>query len=167
MPPSVATVTVFAPTTAVAGTVNVTEVALLTVTTVAATAPTLTVIAAADGLAEGLRKYVPVIVTESPANADVLSNDVIVGAASFVNALPSLEPPSVVTTTGASPTVVLIAVPAGTTSTAFTAVGVKVATGVAATPPIVNVPPPMLVPVTVTTSPALALAVTVVTVGGW
>ena len=140
-PPAVVTTIVFAPADP-AGVNAVIEVASTTLTLVAATPPTVTLIAPV--------KLVPVMVIAVPAvnGPDDGLTLAIVGASTYVNA-PVLVtvPPTVVTTTSAAP-----AAPAGVT--AVMEVALTTTTPVAATPPTVTLLAPVkLVPVMVIAVP--------------
>jgi hypothetical protein len=137
VPPEVVTATLCAPVIP-AGVTAVIEVALTTTTLVAATPPTVTLLAPV--------KFVPVIVIGvPPANTPVLGlTELIVGTAIYVNALGKLTvPPAVVTAMLCTP-----AVPGGVT--AVIEVALTTTTLVAATPPTVTLLAPVkFVPVIV------------------
>ena len=140
-PPAVVTTIVFAPTVP-AGVDAVIEVASTTTTLVAATPPTVTLLAPV--------KLVPVMVIAVPAvnGPDDGLTLAIVGASTYVNA-PVLVtvPPTVVTTTSVAP-----AAPAGVT--AVMEVALTTTTLVAGLPPTVTLLAPVkLVPVMVIAVP--------------
>ena len=134
-PPAVVTTTSFAPAVP-AGVFAVMEVAVATML-VAATPPTVTLVAPTTKLAPAI-----VIVVPAVSGPDVGDTLAIVGRATYVNALALVAvPPTVVTAT-----LCALAVPAGV----FAVIEVAVATTlVAATPPIFTVAPIKLVPVIV------------------
>ena len=142
VPPAVVTATLCAPAVP-AGVTAVMEVALTTTTLVAATPPTVTLLAPV--------KFVPVIVKAVPPNVvpDVGEMLATVGAGTtYVNALGKVDvPPAVVTATLCAP-----AVPAGVT--AVIDVALTTTTLVAATPPTVTLLAPVkFVPVIVKAVP--------------
>jgi len=138
-PPAVVTTMVFAPADP-AGVTAVMEVALTTFTLVAATPPTVTLLAPV--------KLVPVMVIAVPAvnGPDDGLTLAIVGAAMYVNPLVEVALPNeVVTTTSFAP-----AAPAGVTAVMEVAVATTL---VAATPPTVTVALAKLVPLIVIVVP--------------
>ena len=140
-PPAVVITIVFAPA-APAGVTAVMEVALTTLTLVAATPPTVTLLAPV--------KLVPVMVIAvlPEAGPDDGLTLAMVGAATYVNVIAcDVDPPAVVTTMVFAP-----AVPAGVT--AVMEVALTTFTLVAATPPTVTLLAPVkLVPVMVIAVP--------------
>ena len=153
-PPAVVTTTSFAPAVP-AGVFAVIEVAVATML-VAATPPTVTLVAPTTKLAPTMVIDVPAV--SGPDVGDTLA---IVGRATYVNALALVAvPPTVVTATLCAP-----AVPAGV----FAVIEVAVATTlVAAVPPIFTVAPIKLVPVIVIVVPPATgpeIGATVVMVG--
>ena len=141
LPPGVVTATLFAPTVP-AGVTAVTLVDETTTTLVAATPPTVTLVAPV--------KFVPVIVIAVPPAVEPVAGETeeTVGGKKYVNPGITLAlPPGVVTATLFSPTV-----PAGVT--AVTLVEETTTTLVAATPPTVTlVVPVRFVPVIVIAVP--------------
>ena len=144
VPPAVVTAIVFAPTDP-AGVFAVIEVSDAITTLVAAIPPTVTLLAPV--------KLVPVIEIAVPAasNPEGGSTNVIVGAATYVNAPPTVSiPPGVVTETACEP-----AIPLGVT--AVIEVDEITLRVVAATPPkVTRFAPVKLVPVIVTVVPAVS-----------
>ena len=146
VPPTVATVISTVPAE-FAGAVAVTEVALFTVTLVAAVAPNFTAVVPV--------RFVPMIVTWVPAVSGPYAGliDVMVGAATKVywsDAPVVLLPPTVVTVTSTVP-----AEPAG--AVAVTEVALFTVTLIAAlVPKFTEVVPVRFVPVTVTEVPAVS-----------
>ncbi|HEY2091287.1 MAG TPA: hypothetical protein VGJ81_05330 [Thermoanaerobaculia bacterium] len=157
VPPIV--LTEIGPVTAFAPTVAVRRVVVALVTAAGAPPIRTTLFAATAS------KFVPLIATLVPGWPCVGVNEVIVGAATYVNPDANVpEPPAVVTVTLAAP-----GFPAGVV--AVSDVADTTTTFVAAAPPIVSVvaPASKFEPVTVTLSPPLAfprLGVTELTVGG-
>ena len=141
VPLGVVTTTLFAPTVP-AGVTAVTLVDETTTTLVAATPPTVTLVAPV--------KLVPVIVIAVPPKVEPVAGETeeTVGGAKYVNAFAAVAvPPGVVTSTLFAPTV-----PAGVT--AVTLVDETTTTLVAATPPTVTlVAPVRFVPVIVIAVP--------------
>jgi len=141
VPPGVVTATLFAPTVP-AGVTAVTLVEETTTTLVAATPPTVTLVAPV--------KAVPVIVIAVPPAVEPVAGETeeIVGGAKYVNAFVAVAVPfGVVTATLFAPTV-----PAGVTAVML--VDETTTTLVAATPPTVTlVAPVKLVPVIVIAVP--------------
>jgi len=138
-PPAVVTTMVFAPADP-AGVTAVMEVALTTTTLVAATPPTVTLLAPV--------KLVPVMVIAVPAvnGPDDGLTLAMIGAAMYVNPLVEVSLPNeVVTTTSFAP-----AAPAGVTAVMEVAVATTL---VAATPPTVTVALAKLVPLIVIVVP--------------